>query len=47
MMALDASALLVFLLRERGHETVQEVLGDACMSTVNFSEVLAGFGRAG
>jgi PIN domain nuclease of toxin-antitoxin system len=47
MIALDASALLAFLLRERGHQKVREVLGESCMSTVNFSEVLASFGRAG
>jgi PIN domain nuclease of toxin-antitoxin system len=47
MIALDASALLAFLLRERGHQKVREVLGESCMSTVNFSEVLACFGRAG
>jgi predicted nucleic acid-binding protein len=27
MIALDASALLAFLLRERGHQKVREVLG--------------------
>ncbi len=47
MIALDASALLVFLLRERGHERVGGLLGEACMSTVNFSEVLARFARTG
>ena len=47
MIALDASALLAFLLRERGHERVRELLGEACMSTVNFSEVLGRFARAG
>jgi PIN domain nuclease of toxin-antitoxin system len=47
MIALDASALLVFLLRERGHERVGHLLGEACMSTVNFSEVLGRFARAG
>jgi len=47
MIALDASALLAFLLRERGHLKVREVLWESCMSTVNFSEVLACFGRAG
>jgi PIN domain nuclease of toxin-antitoxin system len=47
MIALDASALLAFLLRERGHQKVREVLGESCMSTVNFSEVLGCFGRAG
>jgi PIN domain nuclease of toxin-antitoxin system len=47
VIALDASALLVFLLRERGHERVGQLLGEACMSTVNFSEVLGRFARAG
>ena len=47
MIALDASALLAFLLRERGHQRVREILGESCMSTVNFSEVLGCFGRAG
>lgn len=47
MIALDASALLAFLLRERGHERVRELLSEACMSTVNFSEVLGRFARAG
>lgn len=47
MIALDASALLAFLLRERGHERVAELLGEACMSTVNFSEVLGRFAHAG
>jgi ribonuclease VapC len=46
MIALDASALLAFLLRERGHERVGQLLGEACMSTVNFSEVLGRFARA-
>lgn len=47
MIALDASALLAFLLRERGHERVGALLNEACMSTVNFSEVLGRFARAG
>ncbi len=47
MIALDASALLAFLLRERGHERIGELLSEACMSTVNFSEVLGRFARAG
>jgi len=47
VIALDASALLAFLLRERGHERVRELLSEACVSTVNFSEVLARFARAG
>ena len=39
-MIFDASAVLAFLLRERGHERVLEALaGDPRMSTVNFAEV--------
>ena len=39
-MILDASALLVFLLSERGKERVADVLLDgATMTTVNFAEV--------
>ena len=29
MIALDASALLAFLLRERGHQKVRQVLGES------------------
>lgn len=47
MIALDASALLAFLLGERGHERVARLLAEACMSTVNLSEVLGRFARAG
>lgn len=47
MIALDASALLAFLLREPGHLRVAELLDEACISTVNFSEVLGRFARAG
>jgi len=47
VIALDASALLAFMLRERGHQRVGELLDEACMSTVNFSEVLGRFARAG
>lgn len=47
MIALDASALLAFLLREPGHQRVAELLGEACISTVNFAEVLGRFARAG
>ncbi|MFI4988239.1 MAG: type II toxin-antitoxin system VapC family toxin [Alphaproteobacteria bacterium] len=47
MIALDASALLAFLLRERGHELVARHLSEACMSTVNLSEVLGRFMRHG
>jgi PIN domain nuclease of toxin-antitoxin system len=37
---LDASALLVYLQRERGHLLVEPVLEAAVMSAVNLSEVL-------
>lgn len=47
MIVLDASALLAFLLREPGHERVAALLADASMSTVNLSEVLGRFARAG
>jgi PIN domain nuclease of toxin-antitoxin system len=38
MTVLDAPALLALLFREAGHETVQEVFGAACISTVNVAE---------
>lgn len=38
---LDASALLAFLRREPGAERVVPFLGNACISAVNLSEVLA------
>jgi ribonuclease VapC len=47
MIALDASALLAFMLRERGHQRVGELLDETCISTVTFSEVLGRFARAG
>jgi PIN domain nuclease of toxin-antitoxin system len=37
---LDASALLAFINREPGAEMVTAVLGEAAISTVNFSEVV-------
>lgn len=37
---LDASALLALLHRESGAEVVQRVMGEAVLSTVNWSEVL-------
>ena len=40
MVALDASALIAFLLREPGHERVLFRLGAACISSVNVVEVL-------
>ena len=47
MIVLDASALLAFLFVEPGHARVAEVLSSSCMSSVNFSEVLARFSRDG
>jgi len=47
VIVLDASALLAFLLRERGHRRVAALLGQSCMSTVNLSEVLGRFARVG
>ncbi|MDN5939350.1 MAG: PIN domain-containing protein, partial [Salinisphaera sp.] len=44
---LDASALLALLFREPGWEPVAQVMNDACISTVNVSEVLARFARDG
>ena len=37
---LDASALLAYLQREPGAASVRAVLGSACMSTVNWTEVI-------
>ncbi|MGR9046835.1 MAG: type II toxin-antitoxin system VapC family toxin [Gammaproteobacteria bacterium] len=39
MIVLDASALLAFLFREPGHETVEHYIEESCISTVNLSEV--------
>lgn len=47
MIALDASALLAFLLRERGHRRVASLIGEACKSTVNLCELLGRFARVG
>ncbi len=47
MIALDASALLAYLFRERGHEEVAPLLDEACISTVNYAEVLSRFVRDG
>ena len=47
MIALDASALLAFLFRERGYKRVAEVVEYSCLSTVNLSEVLGRFVRDG
>lgn len=40
MVVLDASALLAFLHDEPGHSRVEQVLKDAVMGTVNWSEVI-------
>ena len=37
---LDASALLAFLQNETGGNNVEKYLANACMSSVNFSEVI-------
>lgn len=47
MIVLDASALLAFLFRETGHEIVSKHINDACISTVNMSEVIGRFVRDG
>jgi PIN domain nuclease of toxin-antitoxin system len=39
MIVLDASALLAYLFKETGHEIVAKYIEDACISTVNLSEV--------
>lgn len=47
MIVLDASALLAYLFREPGHEIVANYIEDACISTVNLSEVVGRFIRDG
>ena len=47
MIVLDASALLAFLFREDGHHQVAQMLGEACISTVNLAEVIGRFVRDG
>lgn len=47
MIALDASALLCFMFQEEGSERVSEYLSNACLSTVNLSEVIGRFTRDG
>lgn len=47
MNVLDASALLAFLFRERGHRAVESVITDCCIGSVNMSEVLGRFSRDG
>lgn len=46
-LVIDASALLALLRKERGGDTVADVLADAAMSTVNLSEVVAHYARSG
>jgi ribonuclease VapC len=47
VIVVDASALLVLLLREPGHEKVAGYLPGAVISAVNYSEVLARLVRHG
>ena len=47
MNVLDASALLAFLFRERGHRHVESVISECCIGSVNVSEVLGRFSRDG
>lgn len=47
MTVLDASALLAFLFREEGHETVARQLEGSIISSVNNSEVIGRFVRDG
>lgn len=47
MIVLDASAVLAFLFREPGHETVAAWMETACVSAVNHAEVLGRFERDG
>lgn len=47
MIVLNASALLVLLFGEPGHEAVAPHLGGGLLSAVNLSEVLARFARDG
>lgn len=43
MTALDASAFLAFLFREKGHERVGAILNQACLSAMNLAEVIGRF----
>ena len=45
-MVLDASALLAYLQREAGADTVRAALGEAVISTVNWAEVVQKAGTA-
>lgn len=44
---LDASALLAAMLGERGAQTVEAYFSDACISSVNLSEVVAKLSERG
>ncbi|MGH8161165.1 MAG: type II toxin-antitoxin system VapC family toxin [Gammaproteobacteria bacterium] len=47
MSVLDASALLAYAFEEPGSEIVAEIIGTACISSVNFAEVLTRITRDG
>lgn len=47
MIALDASALLAFLFREKGYDRVGRHIDESCLSAVNLSEVIGRFVRDG
>lgn len=47
MIVLDASALLAYLFKETGHEIVAKYIEEACISTVNLSEVIGRLIRDG
>ena len=44
---LDASAVLALLYREPGHDQVADMLTDAVISTVNWSEIVQKLGQRG
>ncbi len=44
---LDASALLAYLHKEPGWKTVQTLIDDSCISSVNWSEVAQKTARQG
>jgi len=47
VIALDASAFLAFLFREKGHERVGAILDKSCLSAVNLAEVVGRFVQDG
>lgn len=47
MIVLDASALLAYMFKETGHECVARYIDDACISSVNLSEVAGRLVRDG